>query len=122
MLYSSSDIPVPIARLEQVERLGATASMLMIQGQYPAPIDPAVFQYAIHDCDLRSLHRGFIGEWHPHLRLDLDDWMALGPDADISRFESIFVSHLNTSVSGIPSWSYIISQTLTDKSLSRPQP
>ncbi|KAJ7937922.1 hypothetical protein B0H13DRAFT_2302393 [Mycena leptocephala] len=96
-LYSSPDIPVPAARLELLERVGATAALLLVQGQYPAPLDPAIFQFYIHGGNLHALHPSFMGEWHPNRRQDINNWLALGIHDDITPFQSLLINHLNTS-------------------------
>ncbi|KAJ7444131.1 hypothetical protein B0H11DRAFT_2291366 [Mycena galericulata] len=57
--FSSPDIPVPAARLDLVHRLGAVVALLLISGQYPTPLDPAILQFFIHEANLHLLHPAF---------------------------------------------------------------
>ncbi|KAF6744449.1 hypothetical protein DFP72DRAFT_1078515 [Ephemerocybe angulata] len=98
---SYSSIPssrIPQNRLLMLKKLGAICALMMVVGQCPLPMDPSVFQFIVHDCNLRSLHPAFLAEWHPEMRQKLGHWLTLGPQDDISMFQHLFVSYLGTSV------------------------
>ncbi|KAF7360591.1 hypothetical protein MVEN_00790500 [Mycena venus] len=98
-LFTSPDIPVPASRLEQLRCLGAVTALLLISGQWPAPFDPAIFQFLTHGANLHSLHPTFVGEWHPRLRRLLLDLIELGPNDSLAPFESDLVNYLDTNAS-----------------------
>ncbi|KAJ7433976.1 hypothetical protein FB451DRAFT_1470353 [Mycena latifolia] len=90
---------VPIARLEKLCQFGAVSAMLMVEGQYPGRLDPAIFQFNIHGCDIHSLHPAFVSEWHPGHCLDVSNFLQLLPDADPTEYQSLFINHLNSEAS-----------------------
>ncbi|KAK7043511.1 hypothetical protein R3P38DRAFT_2767227 [Favolaschia claudopus] len=96
-LFTSTDIPVPASRLDIVRRLGAVTALLLISGRWPFPLDPSIFQYLIHGGNLHALHPSFVGEWHPSLRQRLLSLIDLGPDADLTPFESDLATYLDSS-------------------------
>ncbi|TFK17289.1 hypothetical protein FA15DRAFT_661558 [Coprinopsis marcescibilis] len=87
----------PSSCLIGVKKFGAICLLMMIHGQCPQPLDPCVYQFIAHGCDLRSLHAGFMSEWHPNLKHDLDPLIAVGPNGDLSGFQHLFMSYLQTS-------------------------
>jgi hypothetical protein len=103
---------VPPTRLLERKRLGAICGLLMINGQYPGRISPAIFQYLIHGSNFHSLNRTFIGEWFPNLRTLLLAFHAAGPEGDLSPFQSHFVTYHDVEVSHFPIYIYY------DRSLS----
>ncbi|KAJ6577274.1 hypothetical protein B0H19DRAFT_1252643 [Mycena capillaripes] len=96
-LFTSPDIPVPASHLQQLQCLGAVTALLLILGQWPAPFDPAIFQFLIHGANLHSLHPTFVGEWHPRLRQLLLNLIELGPNNSLAPFESDLVNYLDTN-------------------------
>ncbi|KAF8155360.1 hypothetical protein K438DRAFT_356827 [Mycena galopus ATCC 62051] len=99
LLFASPEIPVPESHLRAVRRLGAICALMLISGQGPAPLDPCIFQFFIHDANLHALHPTFIGEWHPSLRNRLNDFLDLGPEDDLTPFASDFATYLDTEPS-----------------------
>ncbi|KAJ3507940.1 hypothetical protein NMY22_g16775 [Coprinellus aureogranulatus] len=93
-----SESRIPDSRIIGMKKLGAACALLMIQGLTPHPMDPTVFQFIIHGCNLHSLTPGFVGEWHPEFKNELAQFLSLGPQDDISRFEYLFISYLNSSI------------------------
>ncbi|KAF8130484.1 hypothetical protein K438DRAFT_1999370 [Mycena galopus ATCC 62051] len=83
LLFASPEIPVPESHLRA----------------WPAPLDPCIFQFFIHDANLHALHPTFIGEWHPSLRNRLNDFLDLGPEDDLTPFASDFATYLDTEPS-----------------------
>ncbi|KII83444.1 hypothetical protein PLICRDRAFT_180352 [Plicaturopsis crispa FD-325 SS-3] len=73
----------------------------MLLGIAPSILDPAIFQFIIHGCDLHSLHKDFIGEWHPDLKMLLSKWIAVGPNGDLSEFRYHFAAYHNMQVSSL---------------------
>ncbi|KAK6988902.1 hypothetical protein R3P38DRAFT_238389 [Favolaschia claudopus] len=96
-LFNSPEIPVPASRLKIIQRLGAVAALLLISGRWPSPFDPAIFQYLVHGRNLHALHPNVVGEWHPSLRQRILSLIELGPNADLTAFESDFATYLDSS-------------------------
>ncbi|KAF8057836.1 hypothetical protein FPV67DRAFT_1429869 [Lyophyllum atratum] len=78
---------IPAERLAALKQLGALCSIMMIMGLTPSPLDPSIFQFIVHGCDLHSLHPAFIGEWHPNLHQLILDWKQAGPTGNIQPFQ-----------------------------------
>ncbi|KAF8155268.1 hypothetical protein K438DRAFT_1943025, partial [Mycena galopus ATCC 62051] len=72
--------------------LGCLAALLLIHGIAPEPLSPCLIQWAANQCDVRSLTREFIGEWHPELKALLDRWISAGPAGDIRSFAQHFAT------------------------------
>lgn len=89
------------SRLQQLKVLGALVALSLIHGQSPHPLDPLFLHFIINNCDIRSLHRGFVSEWHPELRMVIDQWLEMGPNGDPSQpiFQAHFASYHDTDVS-----------------------
>jgi len=79
---------IPENCLRGLQKLGAICAMLFILGQCPEPLDPCIFQFAVHGLQLEALHPAFIGEWHPKLCFKLLQWNELGLGDDIGHFDS----------------------------------
>ncbi|KAF7367181.1 hypothetical protein MSAN_00978000 [Mycena sanguinolenta] len=77
-------------RRDSLVVLGCLTALMLIHGLAPEPISPALLQYAANKCDIRSLTREFVGEWHPDLRAMLDSWINMGPTGDLTRFQQHF--------------------------------
>ncbi len=82
----------------ELETFGAVCALMMLHGQTPEPIDPCIFQFIIHAQDPRSLHEGFIGEWHPELRQLIRKWKEVGPRGDIRFMQGNLTSYGNMTV------------------------
>ncbi|TFK18358.1 hypothetical protein FA15DRAFT_709940 [Coprinopsis marcescibilis] len=85
----------PASRIIGMKKFGEICSLMMLQQQCPHPLSPALFQFIIHGCSLDALHQGFVTEWHPELKQQLDQWVLLGPGNNISSFENLLVTYLN---------------------------
>jgi hypothetical protein len=95
-----SPIPIPERRLALCKRLGALCGLLLIFGQLPTAMSPALFQYLIHDGNFHSLNPSFIGEWFPALRALILAWLALDPeDQDLSAFQAHCITFHNIEAS-----------------------
>ncbi|KAH9950526.1 hypothetical protein B0H21DRAFT_686429, partial [Amylocystis lapponica] len=92
---------VPLARIRNLKKLGAVCALMLIIGQTPDPLGPAIFQFLVHGCDLHALHPTFIGEWHPNLRKTLLDWNAMDHTGDVSRFEHHFATFHDYEASSV---------------------
>lgn len=88
-------------RLEKLKTLGAITALCLIHGQPPIPFDPLFLHFIINNCNIQSLHRSFVGEWHQELRHVIDQWLQMGPNGDAMQpiFMSHFASYHDTSVS-----------------------
>lgn len=73
---------------------GAMWSLMMIKGFAVDPIDIALLQFLLHDCDLNSLHPTFIAEWHPTVKAVCDAWKEAGPAGNVNT--PLITSHLAT--------------------------
>ncbi len=89
---------VCVKRRLALETFGAICALMMIHGLTPEPLDPCIFQFIIHGQDLHSLHEGFVGEWHPELRMLIRDWKEAGPQGDIQFMQSNLGSYNNMAV------------------------
>ncbi|KAJ7160827.1 hypothetical protein C8R46DRAFT_1223166 [Mycena filopes] len=87
------------ARLEQLAVLGCIIGVLLIFGIAPEPLSPAVIQFAVNGCDLSSLTREFVREWHPDLVALLDRWDEIGPGGNVIPFQPFFASFMDLQVS-----------------------
>ena len=90
---------IPGARLRQLEKLGALCALMMMSGQCPAPFDPLVFHFLVHECNLDSLHEALVAEWHPELRRDLVLLKEMGARGSLTPFSGLFYTYWNTDVS-----------------------
>ena len=52
--------------------------------------------FAIHKCNLHSIHTGILGEWHPDFKQTLTNWIDMGPAGDLMPFQSHFVTFHDT--------------------------
>ena len=66
------------------------------------PLSPSLIQWAANCCDVRSLTREFIGEWHPELKTLLDRWISAGPAGDIQSFAEHFATFHDIQASRKP--------------------
>lgn len=96
-LYPLS-LSIPASRLIAAKRLGAICALMMVFGQSPMLLSPAIFQYLIHDGNFNSLHPAFIGEWFPDIRLTMLDFLSAGPDADLAPFAAHLLTYLDMEV------------------------
>ncbi|KAH9918518.1 hypothetical protein B0H21DRAFT_827558 [Amylocystis lapponica] len=102
VLHSAkSACSVPLARIRNLKKLGAVCALMLIIGQTPDPLGPAIFQFLVHGCDLHALHPTFIGEWHPNLCKTLLDWNAMDHTGDVSRFEHHFATFHDYEASSV---------------------
>ena len=81
-----------------MKKLGALCALLLINGQCLEPFNPFIFEYIINDCDLQSLHKHLVGDWHPELRQTIRQWIDMGETGDVIPFRSHFASFHNQSV------------------------
>ena len=79
--------------------LGALSVLSLIHGMSVFPLDPVFLHYLVHGCNLHSIHPGFLGEWHPGLKLIISDWIALGPDGNATDFRACFVNYFDIQAS-----------------------
>ncbi|KAJ7103713.1 hypothetical protein C8R43DRAFT_963836 [Mycena crocata] len=97
-LYPLSSSILP-GRLVDATRLGAICGLLMVFGQCPGQISPAIFQYLIHNGNFASLRAPFIGEWFPEICNTLLELLAKTPDDDLSQFAPQLLTYLDMEVS-----------------------
>ena len=81
-----------------MKRFGAVAALLLIHGQTPRPLSPAVILFIIYGFNLHCLTPGFIGEWFVNLRKLLLDWLEMGPEGDPEPFASHFATYHDAQV------------------------
>ncbi|KAJ7436551.1 hypothetical protein FB451DRAFT_1417408 [Mycena latifolia] len=81
-------------RQQLISVSGALWALMLIKGFAVDPIDPALLQFLIHDCNLHSVHPAFLAEYHPDVKHVLDLWKEAGPTGDINL--PPIVSHLAT--------------------------
>ncbi|KAJ6450648.1 hypothetical protein C8R45DRAFT_1113986 [Mycena sanguinolenta] len=83
--------------------LGCLTSLMLIHGIAPEPLGPALIQWAANDCNLQSLTREFVSEWHPELKALLDSWNRAGPTGSIAAFQTHFATFHDTQIASIES-------------------
>jgi hypothetical protein len=93
-----ASIPASAQRLVEAKRLGAICGLLMVFGQSPTPISPAIFQYIVHGGNLHSLRPSFISEWFRDLRLFLLEFHEMGPEDDLTPLQSELIAFLDQQV------------------------
>ncbi|KAJ7026563.1 hypothetical protein C8F04DRAFT_1045551 [Mycena alexandri] len=89
------------ARLDQIGVLGCITSLLLIHGIAPEPFSPALIQFAANGCDLSSLSRDFLREWHPELVDVIDRWDTTGAGGDITSFQYFLASYLDIQAAAL---------------------
>lgn len=95
--YASSANVSP-ARLEGMQVFGALVALFLALGVPPLPLSSSVLQWIIHDCNIHSLHKAFVSEWHPELSETIKDWLDVGPQGSISQFQGHFNTWHDTQV------------------------
>lgn len=79
------------SRLRNLSIFGALIGLLMIHGMAPTPISPGLLHYALHDCNLGSLHPKFVQEWLPDVYQTINAWLSTPHTSqDLSAFSSHF--------------------------------
>jgi hypothetical protein len=81
-----------------MKQFGVVTALLLIHGQTPRPLSPAVMLFIIYNFDLHCLTPGFIGEWFVSLRNLLLDWLETGPNGDPEPFASHFATYHDAQV------------------------
>ncbi|TDL14092.1 hypothetical protein BD410DRAFT_846356 [Rickenella mellea] len=89
---------IPSQRIMQLKKLGALCGLMLISAQTPSPLDPSVFQFIVNDCNLHSLHQGFVAEWHPELRATIRSWLEIGHEGDVRHFQAHFATYHDLDV------------------------
>jgi hypothetical protein len=87
------------ARMLAMKQFGAVTALLLVHGQTPRPLSPAVMLFIIYNFDIHCLTPGFIGEWFAGLRTLLSNWLETGPDGDPEPFASHFATYHDAQVS-----------------------
>ncbi|KAJ7845313.1 hypothetical protein B0H13DRAFT_2363761 [Mycena leptocephala] len=88
-------------RRESLTVLGCLAALMLIHGIAPEPLSPAFIQFAAHQCDIQSLTRDFVGEWHAELRALIDDWNAMGPEGNLTPFQAHFATYHDIPIASL---------------------
>jgi hypothetical protein len=86
------------ARRLAMKQFGAVAALLLIYGQTPRPLSPAVMLFITYNFDIHCLTPGFIGEWFAGLRVLLSNWLETGPGGDPEPFASHFATYHDAQV------------------------
>lgn len=92
---------ISTSRLRSLAILGAITALWLLRGMPTIPFDPVFIHFLIHNCNLQSIHRGILGEWHPTLRQTISNWIDLGPNGDASPFENHFTIIHDIQVSSL---------------------
>ncbi|KAJ7501804.1 hypothetical protein B0H11DRAFT_2368605 [Mycena galericulata] len=90
-------------RIRELKILGVVLVLMLLHGMTPAPVSPALFQFAFHGCNLDALTPEFLGEWYPALRLVVTEWIAMGPTGDVTPFQAHFSTYHDLQVSSLQS-------------------
>ncbi|KAJ7186598.1 hypothetical protein C8R46DRAFT_1024634 [Mycena filopes] len=115
-----ASIPIPPSRLAELRRLGAICGLLLVFGQFPAPISVAIFQYIFNHGNFHSLRSSFVQEWFPQLAALLAEFQALSPTDDLTAFQPHLVTHLNIEASAFNHRDLSMHQRLAVMMLYRP--
>ncbi|KAJ7886334.1 hypothetical protein B0H13DRAFT_2666706 [Mycena leptocephala] len=115
-----ASIPAPAQRLIEAKRLGAICGLLMVFGQSPTPISPAIFQYIVHGGNLHSLRPSFISEWFRDLRLFLLEFHEMGPEDDLTPLQSELIAFLDQQPSTFQTL-LLFRPTLADTTFDHPE-
>ena len=90
---------IPQQQLLSLTKLGALCALLLIIGQCPSPLDPCIFQYAVHGMNIHSLYPAFVGEWHPETRAKILQWLDIGSNGNITPFQNHLTAYNALEVS-----------------------
>jgi hypothetical protein len=85
-------------RMKNLMGLGATVSLLLINGMPPTPLSPVLLHFFIHDCNINAITKSYLAEWHPKFSEILDNWISGGLDVDLDEFEFHFSAFHDTQV------------------------
>ncbi|KAJ7228289.1 Sec63 Brl domain-containing protein [Mycena pura] len=80
-------------RVVGLRTFGSICTFLLLHGLAPAPLDPALFQYACYS-DLRALDHAFVHEWHPIFAQRMVDMMKMEERGDLSGYNDLVSSYL----------------------------
>ncbi|KAI0354352.1 hypothetical protein OH77DRAFT_1548247 [Trametes cingulata] len=80
-------------RLRELRCLGALAALMLANRMAPTPLDPLFLHYLVFNCNLHSLTPALCAEWHPDLRALIQSWLDMGPQGDVTPFQSHFSSY-----------------------------
>ena len=83
---------VSMVRKNNMAILGVAVALCLIRGMSAMPLDPVVIHFFIHDCDIHSIHPAILGEWHPHLKQTISDWLCHGPLGNSAPFQEHFAT------------------------------
>ena len=78
---------------------GAVMALSLLQGLSAGTLDPVLFIFFIHNCNLHSIQPEILREYHPALKQTITDWMALGPQGDPAPFQMHFAIFPDAQVS-----------------------
>lgn len=95
----SSAQHIPSSRLRNLSILGAVTALCLLHSMSATPWDPVFLQFLVHDCDINSIHRPFLSEWHPALTQTISDWLEAGPQGDVAHFQDHFATYHDLQVS-----------------------
>ncbi|KAJ7705839.1 hypothetical protein B0H14DRAFT_2647213 [Mycena olivaceomarginata] len=90
-------------RRENLVVFGCLTALMLIYGIAPDPLSPSLIHFAANKCELGSLTREFVGEWHPNLKTMLDTWDSIGPTGDITPFQSHFAIFHDIQIASLAS-------------------
>lgn len=90
---------VPLAHKRGMSILGAISALSLLWGKSAGPLNPVFLHFAIHECNLHSIHASILGEWHPDFKQTLTNWIDMGPAGDLMPFQSHFATFHDTQVS-----------------------
>ena len=89
---------IPETRLDSLTVFGAVVALCLIRGVSVPPLDPVLIHFFIHNCNIRSITPGIVGEWHPALKKTIDDWLQIGPNAKVAAFQEFFTTYFELQV------------------------
>ena len=90
---------ISIQRKADMTKLGALVALMIIGGWTPGALDPLFVYFLVHECNFDCLTPEIVEEWHPELALMIKRWIQVGPNGDITPFESHLMSYHEIQVS-----------------------
>ncbi|KAI0309933.1 hypothetical protein OF83DRAFT_1179067 [Amylostereum chailletii] len=82
------------AREDDLGVLGFFMGHAISIGRAAKPGDPAYLHLLLNNCDIDSLTKEVVKEWHPQLCASLEGFIQAGPDGDIAPFTPLLVEFL----------------------------
>ena len=88
------------SRLEELFVFGASAALMMCNGQYATGLSPALILFIVYDCNLHALRPEFVLEWFPNIQRMVASWLSRShADNGLAEFTGFFATYFDVQVS-----------------------